>query len=270
LNLLLLLLALFLFPVAVYCSILGIINRRLQPLMVSGTWDFLGVLLATSGFLLFVGPALLSGTFRQNLRELPFSRDSAGIGAAVAEIWAAWWVTWLLYYLCVLGGAAALVWARRGTTVIYNVDAATFDTVVLQAARRLGVEVNRLGNRLFLGVTGTPAPLATANHEAATEVMARSPLQTPDPVPIRILAEQVVVDVEVFATLRNVSLYWKNASPEARADLERELGRGLAEVITLDNPVGGWLLGVAGLLFLTIMMLTAFFVMGTIMTARPH
>ena len=70
--LLLLLLALFLFPIALYCTVLGMINRRAQPLMVSGAWDFVGVLLATSGFLLFVGPAMLSGTFRQGLRELPF------------------------------------------------------------------------------------------------------------------------------------------------------------------------------------------------------
>ncbi len=60
-------LALFLFPLAVYCSVLGLVNRRLQPLMISGVWDFVGVLCATSGFLLFVGPYLLSGLFRQSL-----------------------------------------------------------------------------------------------------------------------------------------------------------------------------------------------------------
>ena len=41
----------FLFPLAVYCLVLGLINRRRQPLMVSAGWDFAGLLFAASGFL---------------------------------------------------------------------------------------------------------------------------------------------------------------------------------------------------------------------------
>src|ERR1700758_3195552 len=52
-------LALFFFPIALYCLILGMINRRPHPVMVSGSWDFFGLLLAASGLLLFGGPTVL-------------------------------------------------------------------------------------------------------------------------------------------------------------------------------------------------------------------
>jgi hypothetical protein len=264
----LLLLALFLFPIAVYCSILGMINRRMQPLMVSGAWDFLGLLLATSGFLLFVGPALLSGTFRQSLRDLQFAaRDGASFGSAVSEIWGSWWVAWLLYYAFVVGGTGILVWVRRGTTVIYNVHPRAFEAVLLRTTQRLGLQANRLGNRLFLGVSGMPA-LLKDDEEPRTEVMVRPPIPISVPEMPRLIAEQVIIDIDEFAALRNVSLHWRTASPEARADLQRELDRALAEVVTLDNPVGGWMLGIAAFLFLAIMMLTAVFVLVTMTNAR--
>ena len=55
----------------------------------------------------------------------------------------------------------------------------------------------------------------------------------------------------------------------ARAELERELEKALTQVMTPDNPVGGWFLGIAAFLFLAIMMMTALFVVGVVtMAAR--
>jgi hypothetical protein len=233
------------------------INRRALPLMVSGAWDFFGVLLATSGFLLFVGPALLSGSFRQSLHDLPFSRDSSSIGEVASEIWGAWWVAWLLYYGLVIGGAAVLIWSRRNTTVIYNIESRTFEPLFLQIAQRLGLDVNRMGNRVFLS--------AIPPEEASTEIMAglppvSAPVATPRPSPI--FTGPVIVDVETFSAFRNVSLHWKSNNPVARAELERELEKALTQVVTAENPVGGWFLGIAAFLFLAIMMMTALFVVG--------
>jgi hypothetical protein len=252
--LLFLMLALFLFPLAVYCSILGLVNRRLQPLMVSGVWDFLGVLLATSGFLLFIGPYLLSGLFRQSLDELPYTRDSGSITGAVAEVWATWWAVWLLYYLLVLGGGAFLVWSRRTTTVIYNIDPHSFDAVLAQTAQRLGLEVTRLGNRVLLAPGGSPLT-PPGGPEAALSRPA--------------LAGQASLDVESFSLTSNVSLHWRGGSPELRVEVERDLERGLAQVASPDSGAGGWLLAAAGFLFLVILMLTAIFVMATLMRGRP-
>jgi hypothetical protein len=265
-SLFLLLLALFLFPIAIYCTVLGMINRRTQPLMVSGSWDFVGVLLATSGFLLFVGPALLSGTFRQSLRDLPFQRDGASLGGAISEMWAAWWVAWLLYYLVVLGGAALLVWTRRDTTVIYNIDPQTFEMVLSRTADRLGLDMERRGHRLYFSAGPGPRSLESS---LANQVTADPKLLTPAPPPlVRLPSAPVIVDVESFTMLSNVSLHWRSCSPEARADLERELGTALSEVLTADNPAGTWLLGIAAFLFLLIMLLTAVFVVAVMTVPR--
>ena len=129
------------------------------------------------------------------------------------------------------------------------------------------MQVSRLGNRVFLGVSGTPVQL-TDQEEPTTEVMVRPQAPALVPAPPRIIAEQVIVDIDELAAFRNVSLHWRTASPEARADLERELDKTLAEVITVDNPVSGWLLGISAILFLAIMMLTAVFVLVTLAGPR--
>jgi hypothetical protein len=210
------LLALFLFPIAIYFMALGLLNRRPQPLVVSGAWDFLGVLLATSGFLLFVGPALLSGAFRQSLRDLPLQRDSASLGEAISEIWAAWWVVWLLYYLFVLFGTAFLVWTRRQTTVIYNVDPQTMEQVLAQAARRLGWSMDRRGNRYYFG----PESKGQSGTEASGGVGTVA-TELPDQEGIPLGA--AVLDLEPFPLLSNISLHWHLADQSSRADLQREL-----------------------------------------------
>src|SRR4051794_4945035 len=48
-------------PVGIYMLLLAHVNSRARPLMVSGVLDFIGVLFAASGFLLFGGPAILTG-----------------------------------------------------------------------------------------------------------------------------------------------------------------------------------------------------------------
>ena len=130
---------------------------------------------------------------------------------------------------------------------------------VIRTAQRLGMELHRLGNRLFLGVSQPVGMLG------ATDVSAQ-PLP---PRPARLLSEQMVVDVEAFSLLSNVSLHWRSASPEARADVERELEKALTEVVTPDSAVGAWLLTIAAFLFLVILMLTAVFVMTLMLTTRP-
>jgi hypothetical protein len=129
--LILLLFALFIFPLAVYCTIIGMINRRTRPLVVSGTWDFLGILLATSLLLLFLGPVLgLSASFRDNLSELPFQRGFGSLADATETLLLEWWLAYLLYYILLLGGAVYLLWLRRNTTVIYNVEQRTVEAAL--------------------------------------------------------------------------------------------------------------------------------------------
>jgi hypothetical protein len=274
------------------------INRRPQPLVVSGTWDFIGVLLATSGFLLFLGPVLLSDTFSQMLNEPSIQRSSRSIADVIATAWASWWVLWILYYLIILGGGGYLLWLRSHATVIYNIERRTLETVLAGVVERLGLPASQLGNRLFIGVsdapvplTAAPTPVAAASHvtagpaplaDASHHVMshptptgeAGQPLQqlaagggaaTPR---LQIISEQVIIDVEALEMLNNVSLHWYRASPAARATLERELRQALAEVHVPENAVSTWLLGIATLLFLVVMMMTAVFVIAAIWMRR--
>src|SRR4051794_26698381 len=97
-SLLLLLVLAFLFPLAVYCLILAMLNRRLQPALVSGSWDLVGLLFAASGFLLIDGPALLAVFYHRNLNEIPGQGGGPVVPATFGELWAFWWSVWLVYF----------------------------------------------------------------------------------------------------------------------------------------------------------------------------
>src|SRR5437764_1032979 len=64
----------FLFPLGVYCLILGAVNRRRHPVMMSAAWDFAGLLFAASGFLAFGVPGFLSSFSEQGRRVAMFGR----------------------------------------------------------------------------------------------------------------------------------------------------------------------------------------------------
>ncbi len=55
----------FFLPLSLYCFYLAALNRSPRAVILSGVWDVVGVLGALSGFLLFGGPAILSGLYEQ-------------------------------------------------------------------------------------------------------------------------------------------------------------------------------------------------------------
>ncbi len=250
-------LLLLLFPIAAYCVVLAILNRRPQPALVAGSWDFLGLLFAASGLLLYTGPKLVSRYFQQEANGLPFEEGGPSPDAAGAL--AAWWLlAWAAYYAVVVGGAAFLVWWRRDKTVVYNIAAADLDRALAQTFARLGVDGTRSGNRFYLGFGGAlaarpepvPGPLVTAVTAAPLPDGGLAPPLAPAKAP----AGEAVLDVEPFAPLWNVTLHWRNHSGPLRREVEAALANELKEVRTYDNPVGAWFLGTAGfLLALTFM-----------------
>jgi hypothetical protein len=259
-HLLLLLFPIFLFPVAVYCWALAMVNRRLRPLMVPGAWDVVGLLFASSGFLLVAGPAILTGLYSRALREWP-PGSGRPLTALVREVLLGQWGLWLGYYSVIVGLAILLLRMRRRKTAIYNVDPADLEIVLTRCLSRLGLLWTRQGNRLLLsmvsGADPPEIPPGAFKEKLAGKVM---PLFPAGP-----STETIILDLEPFRAMCHVTLTWRGASQAVRDEVETELSKQLAEVQTRDNPSAAWLLGIAGCLFglmffsVLILILNAFF-----------
>jgi len=255
----------FVVPLAVYCLVLSVINRRRYPVVLSGPWDFAGVLFAASGFLILGGPAILTGLYEQWRLSwlLGQTRYLQGIG----ENWSFWISLWFLYFAVVAGVSAIVLWRRRRLTSIYNVETAVFSEMLTQVLDRLGLEWLQNGpRRLLLRFRGPPleggsgmmdpilisqglqAPAAPTLAERAradaqhTAVSAR--LATTLAYPWAELA------LEPFPAMRHVTLHWLGHDEALRLEVETELAKALARVRTRRNPVGACFLCLSlGLLF---------------------
>jgi hypothetical protein len=122
-------LAIALVPLAAYTLVLGLINLRRQPLVVSGGSDLCAVGIALSG-LMFIGPMEL---FRPE--------------AATIELGNYVWALLLALYLLVV--LLAMLVARP-RIVIYNIGPEELHPVLAQAASRLDAEARWAGNHLSL------------------------------------------------------------------------------------------------------------------------
>jgi hypothetical protein len=198
---------------------------------------------------------LLSSWYQKFLEDAAIERP-ADSQTGFHTIWLLGWAIWVLYYLVVFGAAALMLWARRRRTVIYNIDPQVFDQLLTHTLDKRGFEVNRLGNRLFIGSAAVPGVVSE-------NLPLCEPLRTASRRP-----PQALLDVEPFAALSNVTLHWHQDHNGVRAEVERDLAVALAQVRTFDNSAGTWLLGVAGLLFGLIFLAVFAVVLGAILTAR--
>jgi hypothetical protein len=243
-------LAAFFFPIAVYCLILGMLNRRPTPVLVGGLWDCLGLLLATSGLVLFGGPAILAALYQQEVRDFLLGKPRwANID--FGELLEFWWRVWLLYYLAVLGGGALLLWLRRGVTSVYNVEPAAFDDILAHVLDKLGLEWTRLGDRVFIGPHGTLVRGGTGPAK-----LPDSPGLETSP-PRRAQGPEAILDLEPFFATRHVTVHWRSATGSVRAEVEAELVRVLNQVAAPANPAGNWFMITASCLFALIFICVA-------------
>ena len=240
----------FLFPLTVYCVVLAMVNRRRHPVVVSGPWDFLGVVLGQSGFLLAGGPAILSNlVLPGRLLRLPESQSEADWRPALLAVLLA------LYFVALVVGVLLVARLRREVTSVYNIEPSRFDEVFGRVLDQLGFPWTRAGNRFYLRVSG-PTPAAGAEHPAVEQVTAAGPGSPEAPVrtapfpPAAALEVKAVIEVEPFPSMHHVTVRWSLVGPALRQEVEGELTRALAGVVTRDNPTGGWFLSAASALFL--------------------
>jgi hypothetical protein len=247
----------FFFPLAIYLLLLGFLNRRRHPLLVSGVWDGIGLLFGVSGFLLFAGPAILSGLSERWRLYWLLGRGEVPTGQADGA-WQFWIFLSILYFVLVVGGAAFLLWRQRQLTAIYNADVEQVEAAVEETCERLHLQPVRSGGLFLFGLSlGSPTERRDSNGEriqaphylpAAARVGARTAPAgitesasggSADPL---VLEQAAILELDSFPLLRHVTLRWDPADSRLRTVVEKELSRTLAEAPAHDSLLGGWLL----------------------------
>ena len=219
-----LLLVALVLPLAVYLLILARINRGRRALMVSGPWDFAGILFAASGFLIFGGPALLSSlslneTWRnfwlRGRKPLNIAHDDLLLTLRI--------VLFVLYFLVVVAVSALLLWRRRRLTSIYNVNPATIETALGETVERWHLPFVQTGNLL----TFEPVVPPSAG----------------------LVERTVILEVDVNPALCHVTLLWHPPDSRLRREMESHLAHALAQTPAPASPASDWLLIAAYFLF---------------------
>lgn len=232
----------FLFPLALYCSFLFMVNRRLRPMMLSGLWDCVALLFGLSGFLLVVMPGLIWYCYQRELRGLIGDENTPPGSDAFDAVWSLWWAIWFVYFLIALGGAAWLLYARSSRSVIYNIEPRAFEDNLAQTLERLGLNYQRQGPRWTIASLPGQGPHADVDVLPLNTAISENPLAQRSP-------GEAQLEVDSFAPMCHVTLHWLTvSSPLLRREIEVELARTLAEVETQENPAASWLLGATSFL----------------------
>jgi len=224
-------------PVLVYCLLLIGLNSRRRASIIPGPWDFAGVLLATSGFLLGGGPLILSG-FNSGWRRFVVSGDASNWRSFSGEGDALALGIWALYFIFLIAGASWLLWRRRNHTVLYNVDTEHFPAALEWIFGRLGIGWQRSENRY---------DLQKPYQDSSAPWMPGTP---PDSVQkLQCQPNAARLFVHVLPSNRNVTMHWSVPDPEIRAQVEAEISRMLVNIKAEDNPALSWMVSAATTLF---------------------
>jgi len=192
----------FLIPPAIYLMTLTFRNRGRHPILLAGHWDFVGVVFALSGFLLFGGPAILGALYQRWRIDWILGRTRILNG--IADHWVFWVSLWVLYFAAVSGCVALLIGRRRNQTSIYNIEPDDFAPLFLDVLKRLGVASSWNGTSRV--VVGEP--------EGRT-----------------------AVDIESFPILRHVTLRWLGDHDGIRDPVEEELALTLKRTPAANSAV---------------------------------
>ena len=228
------LLLLLLAPVAVYLSVLAWINRRPRGMLVSGPWDFAGILLAASGFLLFGGPALIVSFDRTTVWR--FEWLLGGKNTSEAEILTTGRIIFFGLDFVAVVGTVLVLYLRRRLTVIYNVDPLLVEQVLSNPLQEKQLHCSQVSNVLVIDSPGANNPL--------------------------LVTGPVSVEVEVSEQLCHVSLRWTPADSLLRREIETRLRTALANATAPGGQVGDWLLIISTLLSFALLVGLAILIRG--------
>jgi hypothetical protein len=202
-----------LFPLMLYCLFLAGLNNRPRPTLVPGAWDFAMVLLATAGFWMIGGPVVLAG-LREQTKHLLLRGSFATIRDHLHVHNWPWALLWAGYFVLVVVGAAWVLRRRRAVTVLYHIDGESAHGAIEAALARIGWSWARQNNAYVIDGKG-----------------------------------RAVLEVTVAPTLRTVALRWLPGGEWSHEPFDAALTEVLADYVSEENPVVGWLLTVAIVLF---------------------
>jgi hypothetical protein len=242
----------FVFPIAVYFLMLALLNRRETPVLVSGPWDFLEVLFACSGFLLVGGPVMLTG-FSQRWREYWLNMPRRRLPDFDDPWWHFWLFVWGIYFVLLVVFSLVVLWQRRRTTPIYNVEPDVLHSTLARVLDDLRLDWMRVDNRYFIAdrdVILDPEALDESGPAASAHN-----LDGPNQPELRGQAlglsseRTITLELDVFPAMRHATLIWPGKPGMLRDAVEAQLDQRFSRIRTRDNPAGLWLLSIAASLF---------------------
>jgi len=189
-------------PLAVYFLWLSFVTRRDRPTVISGQWDFVGLIAGLSGFILFGGGLVLS-LFQSNFRYW-MRGNFESLRAAWGQEKTTWILLALVYLLMVIGWIALTLAARRRSLVIYNIEPAPFEATLGELFEQINRPVERRGN---VWVSGVP-----------------------------------LCELDRFVGGRTVTVRWLADDRLLFQEIERLVREALRNVLPEDNPATRWLL----------------------------
>jgi hypothetical protein len=239
------------------------INGSRRAWIISGGWDFAGILLAMSGLLLAGGPAILTGLsedWRAFWTGLFPGRPWAHLGTDSPTH--SYLLLGIAYITLVTLLAGLTLWRRRYTTILYNLDAGAFEAVLVQVMQGLGLNWIRSGNLICWQPPIASEVNAEAKRKNPTSVLAETAIQlSPVPPPLESTPASVAMRedeppmpvtqtlrVEVNPSLHYACLHWSTLYGWPRQAIEGELNRRRVQLHAQENPLSFWLLVVATLL----------------------
>lgn len=187
-------------PLAVYLYWLAKITRRDHPLVIAGSWDFVGLVVGLSGFILFGGGIVLS-LLQTNFRYWMRGKFESFNGAWKEEK-GVWILFASIYLILVVGLSALTLVSRRRSLVVYNVEPAAFETTLAEVFEQLNHPVERRGNVWY--------------------------------------GNGAVCEVDRFPRGRTVTLRWLSGNQQLFDSVNRLVREAVPSLTTYDNPSSQW------------------------------